>query len=346
MEEIIEKIEQNIQKVQKEIYSVLSTITSKKEFYALQSQYLGRSGKITALLRELGSVEKEHRPAVGKSINELKDWAEKQFAITEKNVAEKELLARYEQEKTDITLPATYQKIGSLHPLTHIKNEVIEIFEGLGFAVFEGPEIEDDFHNFTALNVAKDHPARDMQDTFFITKDIVLRTQTSSGQIRVMETQKPPIKVLVPGRVFRSDDDATHSPMFHQMEGLVVDKNLNLCDLYGILDYLAKSLFSKDAKTRLRPSFFPFTEPSVELDVTCCVCGGKGCSLCKQTGWIEVLGGGIVHPNVLKNVGIDPNEYSGIALGIGLDRFAMLKYGVPNIKLFFENDIRMLEQFK
>lgn len=346
MEDIIERIEQNIVKVQNDILNALSNINGKKEFYELQSQYIGKSGKITALLRELGKVEKEQRPAVGKRINELKNWAETQFSITENIVLEKALQERYEKEKIDLTLPAKHEKIGSLHPITHIRNELISIFEGLGFSVFEGPEIEDDFHNFTALNVPKDHPARDMQDTFFITPDILLRTQTSPGQIRTMEKQKPPIKVLVPGRVFRSDDDATHSPMFHQMEGLVVDKNLNLCDLYGILDYLAKSLFSKDTQTRLRPSFFPFTEPSVEVDVTCCVCHGKGCPLCKNTGWIEVLGGGIVHPNVLKNCGVDPNVYSGIALGIGMDRLAMLKYGIPNIKYFFNNDIRMLEQFK
>lgn len=339
MKEIIENIK-------KEVIDVLKNVNSNKEFYELQSQYTGKKGKITGLLRELGKAPAEERPTLGKLINELKVWAENEFAKCEKEINAKELKAKYESEKIDVTMPGNKNNVGSLHPLTHIQNEIISIFEGLGFSVFEGPEIEDDFHNFTALNVPKDHPARDMQDTFFISEDFLLRTQTSPGQIRTMEQQKPPIKVLVPGRVFRVEDDATHSPMFHQMEGLVIDKGLTICDLYGVLDYLAKQLFSKDTKTRLRPSFFPFTEPSVEVDVTCCVCHGKGCPLCKGTGWIEVLGGGMVHPKVLQNGGIDPNEYTGIALGIGMDRIAMLKYGIPNIKLLFENDERLLKQFK
>ena len=223
---------------------------------------------------------------------------------------------------------------------------IISIFQGMGFDVFEGPEIETDYYNFTALNVPEDHPARAEQDTFYVTEKILLRTQTSPGQIRVMENKKPPIKVLSPGRVFRSDYDATHSPMFHQMEGLVVDKNISVCDLYGMLDLLAKKIFSSDTKTRLRPSFFPFTEPSVEVDVTCCECGGEGCKLCKGTGWIEVLGGGIVNRVVLENCGIDPEEYSGLAFGIGIDRIAMLKYGINNIHILFDNDIRTLKQFK
>lgn len=343
MKEIIENLKNEISA---ELLTAENNKVSTKDFFELQGKYISKSGKITALLRELGKLPKEDRAETGKQINELKVWAENQFSQTEKNLKQGELKARYENEKLDITMPSTFQKLGSLHPISHIRNEIISIFEGLGFSVFEGPEIEDDYHNFTALNVPSDHPARDMQDTFFINEELLLRTQTSPGQIRVMETQKPPIKVLVPGRVFRSDDDATHSPMFHQMEGLVIDRNLTVCDLYGVLDKLAKELFGDNLKTRLRPSFFPFTEPSVELDVTCCVCGGKGCKLCKNTGWIEVLGGGMVHPTVLKNGGVDPNEFTGIALGVGMDRIAMLKYGIPNIKLLFENDIRLLEQFK
>lgn len=339
-------MKQLIEELKNEITQKLPTINSNKEFYATQSVYLGKAGKITALLRELGKAPKEERPELGKAINQLKSWAETQFALTEKEVNKKELLARYESEKLDITMPSIKTEVGTLHPITLVKREITSIFEGLGFEVFEGPEIEDDFHNFTALNVPPDHPARDTQDTFFINKDLLLRTQTSPGQIRVMEKEKPPIKVLVPGRVFRVEDDATHSPMFHQMEGLVVDKGLTVRDLHGILDHLAKSLFDENTQTRLRPSFFPFTEPSVEVDVTCCVCHGKGCKLCKNTGWIEVLGGGMVHPKVLKNGGIDPEVYSGIALGIGMDRIAMLKYGIPNIKLLFENDTRLLKQFK
>lgn len=339
-------MKERIESLKAEVLESTKTISTNKEFYEKQSAFLGKNGKITGLLRELGKAPKEERPILGKAINELKVWAEGIFERTEKEVNKAELLKRYESEKIDISMPSEKPSIGGLHPITRIKNEVINIFAGLGFEVFEGPEIEDDFHNFTALNVPKDHPARDMQDTFFITEDLLLRTQTSPGQIRVMEKQKPPIKVLVPGRVFRVEDDATHSPMFHQMEGLVVDKDLSVKDLHGILDHLAKKLFDENTKTRLRPSFFPFTEPSVEVDVTCCVCHGKGCKLCKNTGWIEVLGGGVVHPKVLENGGVDPKEYSGIALGVGLDRIAMLKYGIPNIKLLFENDVRMLKQFK
>jgi len=256
-----------------------------------------------------------------------------------------ELEARNRQEAVDITLPAKTRPMGSLHPLTQVKNEIINVFSGMGFDVFEGPEIEDDDHNFTRLNVPKDHPSRDMQDTFYLEDDLLLRTQTSGGQIRVMDQQKPPIKVLVPGRVFRSDSDATHSPMFHQMEGLVVDKGITLCDLQGLLDKFVQQLFDADVRTRLRPSYFPFTEPSVEVDVSCFECAGKGCSLCKHTGWIEVLGGGVVHPKVLENCGIDPAEYSGIAFGIGIERITMLKYGINNIGLLFENDLRFLKQF-
>ena len=242
-------------------------------------------------------------------------------------------------------MPAKIRQTGSLHPITLVKNEIIDVFAGMGFEIYEGPEIEDDDHNFTRLNVPKNHPARDMQDTFYVADDIVLRTQTSGGQIRVMDMEKPPIKVLAPGRVFRSDSDATHSPMFHQMEGLVVDKGITLCDLQGMLDKFVQALFGADVKTRLRPSYFPFTEPSVEVDVSCFECGGKGCPLCKHTGWIEVLGGGVVNRKVLENCNIDPDEYSGFAFGIGIERIAMLKYGINNIGLMFENNLQFLKQF-
>jgi phenylalanyl-tRNA synthetase alpha chain len=236
--------------------------------------------------------------------------------------------------------------MGGLHPLTLTTNQIVDAFAGMGFEVFDTPEIEDDDHNFTLLNVPKDHPARDMQDTFYLSDELLLRTQTSNGQVRSMQRGKLPIKILAPGRVFRSDSDATHSPMFHQMEGLVVDKGINLCDLQGMLDQLVERLFGEGTRTRLRPSYFPFTEPSVEVDVSCFECGGKGCSLCKHTGWIEVLGGGVVNRQVLANCGIDPDEYSGIAFGIGIERIAMLKYGINNIGLMFENDLRFLKQFQ
>ena len=254
--------------------------------------------------------------------------------------------ARNAAETVDITMPAKIRPQGALHPITLVKNQIIDAFAGMGFQVFDAPEIDDDDHNFTRLNVPKDHPARDMQDTFYLTEDLLLRTQTSNGQIRTMDRVKPPIKVLIPGRVFRSDSDATHSPMFHQMEGLVVDKGITLCDLQGMLNELVKQLFGNGTRTRLRPSYFPFTEPSVEVDVSCFECGGCGCSLCKGTGWIEVLGGGVVNRRVLENCNIDPDEYSGFAFGIGIERIAMLKYGINNMGLLFENDLRFLKQFQ
>ena len=337
-----EKIEQ-----MREIISQELTIALGREgFTKLRERFLSRAGEIPNLMKEMKNVPKEERPAFGKIINEFKEWAEERFDEVDETLKKADLAAKNANEAVDVTMPAVKNDTGALHPVTITKNEIISIFQGMGFEVFEGPEIETDYYNFTALNVPEDHPARAEQDTFYITEKILLRTQTSPGQIRTMEAKKPPIKVLSPGRVFRSDYDATHSPMFHQMEGLVVDKNISVCDLYGMLDLLAKKIFSGDTKTRLRPSFFPFTEPSVEVDVTCCECGGKGCKLCKGTGWIEVLGGGIVNRVVLENCGIDPEEYSGLAFGIGIDRIAMLKYGINNIHILFDNDIRTLQQFK
>ncbi|MFR6474800.1 MAG: phenylalanine--tRNA ligase subunit alpha, partial [Faecalibacterium sp.] len=307
---------------------------------------LSKNGKIPALMKNLRSVAPEERPAMGKIINGLKARVQAEYDAAADKVKQAELAARNAAETVDITLPAKTRAVGGLHPLTLVTNQIIDVFSGMGFAVADAPEIEDDDHNFTRLNVPKDHPARDMQDTFYVADDIVLRTQTSGGQIRVMDMEKPPIKVLVPGRVFRSDSDATHSPMFHQMEGLVVDKGITLCDLQGMLDKFVQALFGADVKTRLRPSYFPFTEPSVEVDVSCFECGGKGCPLCKHTGWIEVLGAGVVHHSVLENCGIDPNVYSGFAFGIGIERIAMLKYGINNIGLMFENDLRFLKQFE
>jgi len=297
-------------------------------------------------MKGLGAVAKEERPAMGKVINDFKVQVETQYQTMSERMEQLELETRNRREAVDITLPGKEMPLGGLHPLTLVTSEMINIFAGMGFEVFEGPEIEDDDHNFTRLNVPKDHPSRDMQDTFYLENDLLLRTQTSGGQIRVMDMKKPPIKVLVPGRVFRSDSDATHSPMFHQMEGLVVDKGITLCDLQGMLDKLVQQIFDADVRTRLRPSYFPFTEPSVEVDVSCFECGGKGCGLCKHTGWIEVLGGGVVHPHVLENCGIDPSVYSGIAFGIGIERITMLKYGINNIGLLFENDLRFLKQFR
>ena len=317
-----------------------------KSLYEVKLQFLGKTGKVTALMKRMKDLAQDLRPAFGKQVNALREKLETLFSEHEERVKERELQKKLAAEEVDVTMPGKHRQEGTLHPVTRVKNELIDIFAGMGFEVFEGPEIENDYYNFTALNTPADHPARDMQDTFYLTDEFLLRTQTSAGQIRLMEKKKPPIKMLSPGRVFRSDDDATHSPMFHQMEGLVVDKNITLCDLQGMLDRFAKEMFSETSKTRLRPSYFPFTEPSVEVDVSCHVCGGKGCSLCKGTGWIEVLGAGMVNRRVLENCGVDPDEYTGFAFGMGIERIAMLKYGVNNIKLLTENDVRFLKQFK
>ena len=335
-----------IDELAKQAAESLGQVSGKETLASFWQEYLSKNGKIPALMKNLRTVAPEERPAMGKIINELKAKVQADYDAAAEQVKQAELAARNAAETVDITLPAKTRSVGGLHPLTLITNQIIDVFSGMGFSVGTFPEIEDDDHNFTRLNVPKNHPARDMQDTFYVADDIVLRTQTSGGQIRVMDREKPPIKVLVPGRVFRSDSDATHSPMFHQMEGLVVDKGITLCDLQGMLDKFVQALFGAEVKTRLRPSYFPFTEPSVEVDVSCFECGGKGCPLCKHTGWIEVLGAGVVHHSVLENCGIDPNVYSGFAFGIGIERIAMLKYGINNIGLMFENDLRFLKQFE
>ena len=339
-------MEEKIKALKEQMEAALGSVESKEQLGEFWQNFLGKKGSIADLMKGLGSVPKEERPNVGKTINEFENQVEARYQEMKNKMDELELAARNKSEQVDITMPAKMRPAGGLHPLTVTENEMIDVFAGMGFEIYDGPEIEDDDHNFTRLNVAKNHPARDMQDTFYVAEDILLRTHTSPGQIRVMDAKKPPIKMLAPGRVFRSDSDATHSPMFHQMEGLVVDKKITLCDLQGMLDKFVQAIFGSEVKTRLRPSYFPFTEPSVEVDVSCFECGGKGCPLCKHTGWIEVLGGGIVHHKVLENCGIDPNEYSGLAFGIGIERIAMLKYGINNINLLYENDLRFLKQFK
>lgn len=324
----------------------LAKVTNKETLSAFWQEYLSKKGKVAGLMKELRNVDAAERGAAGKQINDFKATVQAMHDEAAARITVEALAARNAAEAVDITLPAKQRTAGGLHPITLIKHQIIDIFAGMGFEIFEGLEIEDDDHNFTRLNVPKDHPARDTQDTFYLTDDLLLRTHTSPGQIRIMDAQKPPIKVLVPGRVYRSDSDATHSPMFHQMEGLVVDKGITLSDLQGMLNELVKVLFGDSVNTRLRPSFFPFTEPSVEVDVSCFECGGCGCSLCKGTGWIEVLGGGVVNNKVLENCNIDPAEYSGIAFGIGIERIAMLKYGINNMGLLFENDLRFLAQFQ
>lgn len=331
--------------IKQEITDGFSSLQSSKAVYEFKKLFMdSKAGKIGALMKEMKNIPNESKAAFGKGVNDLKAWANEKFDELDTKLKEKEALARYENEKLDITLPAVKCSCGKLHPVTQVRNQLIDIFASMGFEVYEGQEIENDYYNFTALNTPQDHPARDMQDTFYLSPEYLLRTQTSAGQIHVMEEQQPPIKILSPGKVFRSDDDATHSPMFTQMEGLVVDKNITLCDLKGMLDVLVKKIFGEGTTTRLRPSYFPFTEPSVEVDVSCFECGGKGCRLCKGTGWIEVLGAGIVNRKVLENCSIDPDVYSGLAFGIGIERLAMLKYGINNIKLLYESDLRVLEQ--
>ena len=338
MNEALESIKQKILDGEKKL-------TDSKAVYDFKKSFLdSKVGQIGQLMKEMRNIASEERASYGKGVNELKEWAINHFAEIEEKIKAKELEAKYESEKIDVTMPAKTKQTGNLHPITQMRNQLIDVFQGMGFEVYEGSEIENDYYNFTALNTPKDHPARDMQDTFYLSPEFLLRTQTSAGQIHVMESKKPPIKILSPGKVFRSDDDATHSPMFTQMEGLVVDKGITLCDLKGMLDELVKKIFGKETTTRLRPSYFPFTEPSVEVDVSCFQCGGCGCKLCKGTGWIEVLGAGVVNNKVLEGCGIDTNEYSGFAFGIGIERIAMLKYGINNIKLLFESDMRVLKQ--
>ena len=333
--------------IRQEILDGISQLSSSRAVYEFKKKFMdSKTGKIGQLMKEMKTIAPEERASFGKGVNELKEWANRRFDELDEKMRARELQRRYESEKIDVTMPAEMAETGNLHPITQTRNQLIDVFAGMGFEIFEPKEIENDYYNFTALNTPKDHPARDMQDTFYLAKDLLLRTQTSAGQIRVMENKKPPIKILSPGKVYRSDDDATHSPMFSQMEGLVVDKGITLCDLKGMLDEFARKIFGDGVKTRLRPSYFPFTEPSVEVDVSCFECGGKGCRLCKGTGWIEVLGAGMVNRRVLEGCGIDPDIYTGFAFGMGIERIAMLKFGINNMKLLFEGDVRFLKQFK
>ena len=333
-----------IAEVREAIKNSAAGLEDRKAVYEVRKSFLEKTGKIGQLMKYMREIEPSQKADFGKKVNELKSWAVQYFDSLDAEMKEKELTHLYETEKIDLTLPSHHRTVGNLNPITQVREELIEIFSSMGFSIYEGTEIENDYYNFTALNTPADHPARDMQDTFYLSPEFLLRTQTSSGQIHVMEAQKPPIKILSPGRVFRSDDDATHSPMFHQMEGLVVDRGITLGDLQGMLDVIVKKIFGDDTRTRLRPSYFPFTEPSVEVDVSCFECGGKGCNFCKHTGWIEVLGAGIVNRKVLQNCNVDPAVYSGLAFGIGIERLAMLKYGINNIKQLFESDIRVLNQ--
>ncbi|MEG2003074.1 MAG: phenylalanine--tRNA ligase subunit alpha [Clostridia bacterium] len=316
------------------------------ELDSIRVKFLGKKGELTAILRGMGALSNEERPVIGAAANVARESIETELAERGTLLKQASLETKLQNEKIDVTLPSKEKETGKLHPLRQTENRMREIFIGMGFEVVEGPEIESTHNNFDALNAPKDHPSRDMTDTFYINGEVVLRTQTSPVQIRAMQTRKPPIRIISPGRVYRSDPaDATHSPMFHQLEGLVIDKNITMGDLKGTLDLFARSMFGEGTKTRLRPHNFPFTEPSAEVDFSCFVCGGAGCRLCKGEGWIEMLGAGMVHPNVLKGCGIDPDVYSGFAFGMGIERVAMRKYGIDDMRLLFENDIRFLSQF-
>ena len=312
----------------------------------IRVKYLGKKGELTGVLRGMGQLSPEERPVVGQIANEVRTIIEEAITARAEILKEQALEQQLKAEKLDVTMPGSAPTVGHIHPLTLVQRDLEDIFMGLGFSIAEGPEVEYDYYNFQALNIPEDHPARDTQDTFYITEKILLRSQTSPVQARVMEAQKPPIRIVSPGRVYRSDAiDATHSPLFHQFEGLVVDKGITMGDLKGTLDTFAKQEFGSETRTRFRPHHFPFTEPSAEVDISCFACGGKGCKLCKNEGWIEILGAGMVHPHVLEMCGIDPNVYSGFAFGLGIERIAMLKYHIDDMRLLYENDVRFISQF-
>ena len=339
-------MKEKLQALREQALHELGELHAPKELEDFRVRYMGKKGELTGLLRGMGALPAEERPAMGQLVNELRSRLES--AVEERASAIRAALQekRLKDETIDVTLPGKKVPAGGLHPLNLVLEVLVGIFQSMGFDVVDGPEVETEHYCFEALNLPKDHPARDMQDTFYLAENLLLRSQTSAAQIRVMEQRRPPIRMICPGRVYRADEvDATHSPVFHQVEGLVVDKGITLCDLKGVLEEFAHEIYGPETKVRFRPSFFPFTEPSVEVDVSCSACGGKGCRVCKGAGWIEILGAGMVHPNVLSGCGIDPEIYSGFAFGIGLDRLTTTRHKISDIRLLFENDVRFLEQF-
>ncbi len=341
-------MKEKLEQIKRSAIEALNSIEAEKELDALRVKYLGKKGELTAILKGMGGLSPEERPIVGQLANKVRSEIEEAIESVTAKIKEKALDAKLAAETLDVTMPGVRSKKGGLHPLNIVLDDMIDIFQSMGFDVVDGPEVETDFYNFEALNVPADHPARDMQDTFYVGENLLLRTQTSAAQIRTMTTRKPPIRIICPGRVYRADEvDATHSPVFHQIEGLVVDKGITMCDLKGILEQFAREIYGDGTEVKFRPSFFPFTEPSVEVDVSCPECKGenKSCRVCKGTGWIEILGAGMVHPNVLRHCNIDPVEYTGFAFGIGLDRLTTTRYKISDIRLLFENDQRFLEQF-
>lgn len=339
-------MKEQLEQIKKIALEQLSQVTDKSELENIRVKYLGKKGELTAILRGMGKLSAEERPVVGKVANEVREEIENAIDTKVEAIRTAEKAAKLNSEVIDISMPGKKQTMGKKHPLSLTLDQVNDIFLSMGFSIEEGPEVEYDHYNFEALNIPKDHPARGEQDTFYINDNIVLRTQTSPIQIRTMENQKPPIKMIAPGKVYRSDAvDATHSPIFYQIEGLVVAENITFGDLKGTLEMFIQKMFGDNMKVKFRPHHFPFTEPSAEMDATCFVCGGKGCKVCKGSGWIEIVGCGMVHPQVLRNCGIDPEKYSGFAFGFGLDRIVMLKYGIEDIRLLYESDMRFLNQF-
>ncbi len=337
-------MEQELRQLQAEAESKLSILENLKDLEELRVRYLGRKGLFTGLLRQLGRVSAEERPRLGKLANEIKAELEQKFIVRKSELAASDTGSAGKGE--DLSLPGRIAPSGRLHPVTQIMDEVCSIFVGLGFAVAEGPDVELDFYNFEALNIPQHHPARDMHDTFYINDSTLLRTHTSPMQIRAMEKAKPPLRIIAPGKVYRCDSDITHTPMFHQVEGFLVDRKVSFADLKGVLTVFCQKMFDQsDIRLRFRPSFFPFTEPSAEVDIGCVICRGAGCRVCKQTGWLEILGAGMIDPEVFKMVDYDPEEFTGFAFGLGMERIAMLKYGIDDIRLFYENDLRFLNQF-
>ena len=340
-------MQEQLRKIQEEAAAALESVSDKAGLDALRLKLLGKKGDLTMLLRSMGQLPAEMRPKAGQMINEVREKLTAQLDSLDGRIKKLEQEKKLEREAIDVTEPRKHTPLGSMHPVSLVQDQLIDVFTGMGFDVVEGPEVEYDHYNFELLNIPKNHPARDAQDTFYVDDNIVLRTHTSPVQARIMTTRKPPIRIICPGRVYRADEaDATHSPVFHQMEGLVIDENITMGDLKGTLDEFARQMYGEGISTRFRPSFFPFTEPSAEVDLTCASCRGAGCRMCKGTGWIEVLGAGMVNPHVLEMCGIDPTKYSGFAFGMGVERISLLKYNIPNLRYLYENDLRFLTQYR
>ena len=340
-------MQEQLQKIQEEAIAQLEAVSDKAGLEAMRLKYLGKKGELTLLLRSMGQMPAEERPKAGQMINAVREVLTAKMDALDGKIKALEQEKKLQREAIDVTEPRKHTPLGAMHPISIVQNQLLDVFTGMGFDVVEGPEVEFDMFNFELMNIPKNHPARDAQDTFYIEENIVLRTHTSPVQARIMTTRKPPIRIVCPGRVYRADEvDATHSPVFHQMEGLVIDEDVTMADLKGTLDAFAKNLYGDDVTTRFRPSFFPFTEPSAEVDLTCVNCHGKGCRVCKGTGWIEVLGAGMVNPKVLDMCGIDSKKYRGFAFGVGLERIVMLRYGITDMRALYEGDVRFLSQFR